>query len=138
MTVMAKTDFKYPDEAAGRYIYKPGAPFKKVSGGGVRFDDKEKKFEFKFDLEKPGTVFISVEARALEPVGRHDSVTLGMNGKITEYLPLRGISSKAYSNIPVTSYKLPAGTHTVTVIPRESIDLRNVSVITDVRALERR
>ena len=138
VTVMAKTDFKYPDEAPGRYIYKPGAPFKKVSGGGVRFDDKEKKFEFQFDLEKPGTVFIGVEARALEPVGRHDSITLGMNGKITEYLPLRGISSKAYSNIPVASFKLPAGKHTVTVIPRESIDLRNVSVITDVRALERR
>ena len=138
VTVMAKTDFKYPEKAAGRHIYKPGAPFKKVSGGGVRFDDKSLKFEFKFTLPKAGTVFISAEARALEPVGQHDSISLGVNGVITEYCPLRSITSKAYTNVQVGSYKLPAGTHTVTAIPRESLDLRSISVITDVRALERR
>ncbi len=138
VTVMARTDFKYPKNPEGMQIFKPGAPFKKVSGGGVRFDDPAKKFQFQFTLPEPSGVFICIAARALEPIGQHDSISLGVNNETPSYCPLRRMSASRYMTNQVRSYNLPAGTHTVTLIPRESLDLKQVLVITDVRATERR
>ncbi|MBR2873997.1 MAG: hypothetical protein IKB99_10920, partial [Lentisphaeria bacterium] len=137
VTVMAQTDFKYPETGEGMQIFKPGAPFRKVDGG-VRFDDPEKKFQFQFTLTEPSGIFITIEARALEPVGRHDSVKLGVNNEKPSYCSLQKMSTSRYLTNQVRSYNLPAGTHTITVVPRESLDLKQVTVITDVRSTERR
>jgi hypothetical protein len=138
VTVMAQTDFKYPETGEGMQVFKPGAPFKKVSGGGVRFDDPAKKFQFQFTLPEPSGIFITIEARALKPVGQHDSVSLGVNNETPSYCPLRKMSASRYVTNQVRNYNLPAGTHTITLVPRESLDLKQVTVITDVRATERR
>ncbi len=138
LSVRAVTDFKYPENSEGKRSIVVTGPFKKVSGGGVRFEDKEKKFQFKITLKEKSGVSIYMDVRALEPIGTHDSVLLGVNDEEPSYCPLRGISSKEYLELSARSYVLPAGTHTVTVMPRESLDLRKVIVITDVRATERR
>lgn len=138
LSVKAVTDFKYPENSEGKQVFKVTGPFQKVSGGGVRFDDKEKKFQFKFTLKEKSGVMFYMDVRALEPIGTHDSVRLGVNDEEPSYCPFRGISSKKYLELSARSYVLPAGTHTVTVMPRESLDLRNVIVITDVRATEKR
>ena len=90
-------------------IFKPGAPFRKVDGG-VRFDDPEKKFQFQFTLTEPSGIFITIEARALEPVGRHDSVKLGVNNEKPSYCSLQKMSTSRYLTNQVRSYNLPAGT----------------------------
>lgn len=138
VSVRAVTDYKYPETGNGMLTFKPGAPFKKVSGGGVRFDGENKKLEYKFTLTEPGGVFISLDVRALEPLGRHDSIRIGINGEKPSYCGLRGLNTKTYTRTTARSYKLPAGTHTVTLIPRESLDLKAVHIVTDVTADERR
>ena len=136
VSVKAVTDFKYPESSAGKQVFKVTGPFKKVSGGGVRFDDKSQKFQFKFTLPEKSGVFFYMDVRALEPIGQHDSIRLGVNGEEPSYCPFRGISSKKYTLLQGRSYILPKGTHTVTLMPRESLDLRSVVVLTDVRATE--
>ena len=137
LTVMATTDFRYPDKSDQMMVFKPGAPFKKVSGG-VRFDDKEQKFLCTFTLKEDSTVFICATVRALEPIGQHDSILMGMDKETPYYCPFKGVSSKKYTECQVRSYKLKKGTHTLTAIPRESLDLKNIAIITDVRVTEKR
>ena len=137
VTVMAVTDHKYPENPAGRLIFRPGAPFKKVPGG-VRFEGGSKKFQVRFTLKEPGGVNVYVTARALEPVAQHDSLRIGINNETPVYFSLNGINSKKYREIRTKIYSLPAGTHTLTLLPRESFDLKNVIVVTDVRTQERR
>ena len=136
VTVKAVTDFKYPEKREGMLVFKPGAPFKKVSGGGVRFDDKTQKFQFQFTLPEKSGVFIYMDVRAMEPIGQHDTVYLGVNDETPSYCSFRGIKTGEYSNLAGRTYVLPKGTHTVTVSPREVLDLRSVSIVTDVRATE--
>ena len=140
ITVMAVTDYKYPVRREGTQHFKPkaGAPFPKAKGSGVVFEDQTKKYQIEFTLKEKTGVFITVTARAYEPIGQHDSVLIGMDKEEPSYCPLRSIKSSHYTEIRARSYVLPAGKHTLTIIPRESLDLRQVTLVTDVRALEKR
>ena len=135
VTVMATTDYVYPENREGVQVFKPGAPFKKVSGGGVRFEGSDK-FQFKITLTEKTGISIYMDVRALEPIGQHDSVLLGVNDEEPFYCPLKDLSTRKYTDCSARNYVLPKGTHTITVMPRESLDLRKVTILTDVRAKE--
>ena len=139
VSVVAVTDYKYPplSKREGLKYYTPGAPFRRVSGG-VRFDGKEQEWKIPFELSEPGSVSIILEARALEPIPLHDSVCLGMDGVEPSYCGLAPIFSDRYTAIRARTYRLGKGKHVLRVAPRESLDLKSVSIMTDVRAMEER
>ena len=146
VSVAAVTDFKYPPLAKrpGVMVFTPGAPFRRLPDGGVRFDGKGKEWKIPFELKEDSNVVIAAEARALEPVGQHDSISLGMDDEEPGYCPLPGartyssISTREYRSVRAREYKLKKGKHVLTVAPRESLDLRGIAIVSDVRALEER
>ena len=140
VSVAAVTDFKYPplNKREGLKSYKPGAPFRRVSGGGVRFDGKDQEWKIPFELKEPGGAVIILEVRALDPIPQHDSVRLGMDDVEPSYCNLTPVFTDRYSAIRARTYQLGKGKHVLRIAPRESLDLRSVSIMTDVRAMEER
>ena len=140
VSVAAVTDYKYPplNKREGLKSYKPGAPFRRVSGGGVRFDGKDQEWKIPFELKEPGGAVIILEVRALDPIPQHDSVCLGMDDTEPSYCNLTPVFTDRYSAIRARSYQLGKGKHVLRIAPRESLDLRSVSIMTDVRAMEER
>ena len=105
---------------------------------GVRFDGKEQEWKIPFELREPGSASIILEARALEPIALHDSVSLGMDDVEPSYCGLSPIFSDRYTAIRARTYRLGKGKHVLRVAPRESLDLKSVSIMTDVRAMDER
>ena len=127
------------NERPGLMSYTPGAPFRPVPGGGVRFEGKTREWKIPFELKDAGGAYIILEARALDPVASHDSVFLGMDNEKPYYCGLAPIFTTRYNAIRARQYKsLSKGKHVLRVVPRETLDLKKVYIMTDVRALEER
>ena len=143
VSVAAVTDFKYPplNQRASMMSFTPGAPFRPVPDGGVRFDGKTQKWKIPFELKEAGGVFIILEVRALAPVAQHDSVWLGMDDEEPSFCALTPIFVNRYNAVRARQYELlDKGKHILQIVPRESLDLKNVYIMTDVdvRVLEER
>ena len=48
------------------------------------------------------------------------------------------ISTTAYTSMRAREYKLKKGKHVLKAVPRESLDLKSITIVSDVRALEER
>ena len=141
VSVAAVTDFKYPpmNERPGLMSFTPGAPFRPVPDGGVRFEGRNREWKIPFELKEAGGAYIILEVRALDPVPLHDSVSLGMDDEKPYYCGLAPVFTTRYNAVRARQYKsLSKGKHVLRVVPRESLDLKNVYIMTDVRALEER
>jgi Right handed beta helix region len=164
VSIYAKTDIKHPQEPARKGVYtlyieaeKPsgGKPYTmkddpKASGGKYVYVNglgkRKQPAVYTFNISKSGKYYILMRVKSAPPVGMHNSIFFGLDGKkpTRANLPSGEIwiwANASNSNtgmMYLKAHKLKKGKHTISIMPRESISLDSIAITDNPGIFEER
>ena len=138
VSVRAVSDYVYPAVGNGENsrVFVPGSPFASLPGGGVRFAGKDKKIAFDFETAKEVTAFLCAEVRL--PAGAKRSSLYAGIDKAPSFCSVRGTGRSGWDFVSLRTYKLAPGKHTLTISPRENLELKALYLLFDDVTLKER
>ena len=138
VSVAAVTDFKYPPLVPGEKVrvFVPEKNFAKLPGGAVRFAGRGKTVSFPFEVKKSVSAFLCAEVRITAESGK-SSVYACVDSTKPEVCTVRTPETE-WHLATLKRYTLAPGKHTLTVSPRETLELKAFYLIFDDAALKER